>query len=160
MKIVVIDNFLSEKSCDEIIYHSTHKKFQLEGSGQKISNVIITESHPDLIEKHIETANSHFTKKLRLDWCQLVKWDSGTGMPYHYDTGKPDTQLASILYLNSDFEGGSTIFLDGTVVAPVKGRVVFFDGMYHKHAVDIITNGTRYVIAGWYNNEKSDNSFS
>jgi predicted 2-oxoglutarate/Fe(II)-dependent dioxygenase YbiX len=58
--------------------------------------------------------------------------------------------MSSILYLNDDYEGGETNYEDGTIFKPKKGRLLFFDGKYHKHGVNKVRNNIRYTVATWY----------
>ena len=90
-----------------------------------------------------------------VDWFQIVKWPaSHKGKKLHFDQGRADTILSSILYLNSDFEGGHTYFKDGTSIAPKTGRIIFFDGNYQYHGVSPINNTNRYTLAAWYKNNE------
>ena len=151
MTILIVDDLLSSKHCDDIINHgNVQDNWIKESSGQHISyDVLFAEQ---IVSKLETTINKSIPLgyEIQRDWFQLVKWNVGTGMNFHIDMGKPDTKFASILYLNSNYEGGETIFIDGSSVAPVKGRTLFFDGIKYKHGVSPVTNGTRYVIAVWY----------
>ena len=85
-----------------------------------------------------------------VDWIETVKWYSPCpGKSLHFDDASDKTTLACIIYLNSDYDGGQTYFEDGTVIMPVTGRALFFDGKYHKHGVTNLDHGTRYNISCW-----------
>ena len=64
--------------------------------------------------------------------------------------------LASIVYLNDDFEGGRLTYKEGITITPKTGRSVFFDGMYYAHAVEVVKKKPRYTVAGWY--KESENN--
>ena len=89
---------------------------------------------------------------------QFYRYDVGQKFDWHYDGRySPDAFTTSfftfMIYLNDDFEGGSTSFVDsgGTdsfqdfSVRPETGMALFFD--HHiKHKGDNITKGRKYVI--------------
>ena len=144
MSFQIIDNFLDDEECYQLISSAEGKPWNKEFHGQESTGVT---DQIDLWGRLNSVA-----KKLnnsRIDWWQTVKWKPGTQMPFHIDTGKEDTTLASIIYLNNDYVGGDTLFLD-IGVSPRRGRALFFDGMFYRHAVGRIESGQRYVIATWY----------
>ena len=71
-------------------------------------------------------------------------------MDAHLDMAEDRTTLSSIIYLNSNYNGGQTYFEEGTIFKPRIGRAIFFDGHYYKHGVTLVNNNTRYVVAAWY----------
>ena len=151
MIINIHDQFLSSETCDKLVEDAVSSgQWHHDTAGQHVSfSFDDKENLVNQLEESVNKISAH-DLNVQLDWFQLVRWDQGTGMNYHFDLAKPNTVFASIIYLNDDYDGGETIFLDGTLVAPKKGRVVFFDGCYHKHGVNIVDKGTRYVIASWY----------
>jgi len=85
-------------------------------------------------------------------------------MPPHQDDRHPDgsphgtpwREWASIIYLNSDFDGGEIYFPDrnGFEYKPVQGSIVFFKGE-EWHGVRAVTRGTRYTAPGWLTRDQS-----
>lgn len=70
----------------------------------------------------------------------------------HTDTGYDNNSKYTVLvYLNDDFEGGSTSFYDDNLteklfeIQPVKGRILCFD-IDLFHSGDMITKGTKLWI--------------
>ena len=70
----------------------------------------------------------------------------------HTDTGYDiNSKYTVLLYLNDDFEGGSTSFYDDNLteklfeIKPVKGRILCFD-IDLFHSGDIVTKGTKLWI--------------
>jgi len=59
--------------------------------------------------------------------------------------------LTFMWYLNDDFEGGNTEFLNQQVVVePKKGRLVLFSPYWsHVHEGKPVTKDTKYIITGW-----------
>ncbi len=86
------------------------------------------------------------------DLLQIVRWCTGVSMPPHADNANPDgslhkmayRDLAGIMYLNDDYEGGELYFtaLD-IAVKPRRGMLVGLTaGFHHEHAVLRVENGT------------------
>jgi len=100
-----------------------------------------------LIEK-LESISKLFDSKI--DWFEIVKWPIGSKQDLHFDTASNKTTFSSIVYLNDNFEGGETYYKDGTIIKPILGRSLFFDGNYYKHGVKKVKKNTRYVLATWY----------
>lgn len=72
---------------------------------------------------------------------------------WHVDSdGRFNLLVSFLLYLNDDFDGGSTKFLnDKLKVAPKKGSVLMFPcGPYFLHKSTPITSGTKHVIWNCY----------
>ncbi|WP_394825533.1 hypothetical protein [Pendulispora albinea] len=82
---------------------------------------------------------------------QLVIWPEGSEQPEHVDTYFPDTSFSAILYLNENFEGGETFFIDPAHrILPQVGALLAFDGATLEHGVGRVTRGTRYTNAMWF----------
>ena len=81
----------------------------------------------------------------------VVRWPIGTYMKPHVDDNnvhKPDV-FAAMLYLNDDFEGGSTMFED-IEVKPESGKLVIFSNSQHLHYVSKVDKSERFVLSFWY----------
>ena len=95
------------------------------------------------------------TEKIRHDFnidapadnVEIIKREQKSYMDNHYDEGD---SLAYILYLNDDFKGGETVFENNTIIAPKVGRLLLFTNGILLHKVNEITDGVRYVLAGWF----------
>jgi hypothetical protein len=80
-----------------------------------------------------------------LDTVDIYKWPTGSSMPHHLDSGD---ELASVVYLNDDYEGGRTI-VEGQEIVPETGKITIFSSSNMVHCVSE-TTGTRYTLAMWY----------
>ena len=92
-----------------------------------------------------------FESEITLDYVGVVRWPIGTFMKPHVDDNnvhRPDV-FAAMLYLNDDFEGGSTIFED-IEVKPEKGKLVIFSNSQHLHYVSKVEQAERFVLSFWY----------
>ena len=81
-------------------------------------------------------------------------------LPCHYD----ESTHSLVLALNSDFEGGGTYFIDEDAVLNPKqaGILVSFRGDKLKHGGEVVTKGTRYIMAVflYYDDSNAENDAS
>jgi predicted 2-oxoglutarate/Fe(II)-dependent dioxygenase YbiX len=84
---------------------------------------------------------------------QIVRYGAGGTYIEHRDSpslGATPRALALVWYLNDDFSGGATAFLDGDVtLQPLTGVVVTFAPTL-LHRAEPVTAGTKYVVTAWY----------
>jgi len=145
----IFNSVLSKKECNFLIdfYKLNEEKSFLFRDVYPlrldINNFVIS----FLIEK-LESISKLFDSKI--DWFEIVKWPIGSKQDLHFDTASNKTTFSSIVYLNDNFEGGETYYKDGTIIKPILGRSLFFDGNYYKHGVKKVKKNTRYVLATWY----------
>jgi predicted 2-oxoglutarate/Fe(II)-dependent dioxygenase YbiX len=62
-----------------------------------------------------------------------------------------DRDLAVLIYLNDDYEGGNLVFPDLHIsIRPKKGMMVAFPATHHYlHGVEPVTKGERFAIVTW-----------
>lgn len=82
----------------------------------------------------------------------FAKVHAGKFFGVHTDTGYDiNSKYTVLLYLNDDFEGGTTSFYDENLteklfeIQPVKGRLLCFD-INLFHSGDVVTKGTKLWI--------------
>ena len=99
-----------------------------------------------------------FDNNIRLDYCGVIKWPTGTYMKPHYDKSEMygSNVFAAFLYLNDDFVGGHTQFdtIDNEVwfdVRPKKGKLLVFSNRQYLHHVSMVESGIRYLLSFWFN---------
>ena len=144
MKVTIIDNFISDKQIDFCL-NFYKDNIHLRKKWRDTFPIGITGFFKDL-----ENEYNSFDKKNCVDWLEIVHWPKGSFQEFHKDFESQDTVLTSITYLNDDFVGGETVFKDGIVIKPKKGRTLFFDGQHSTHKVNLIKKGNRYTIPVWY----------
>ena len=154
-KIVIIDDVLTKSEClqaikefniarlenspqigtfrDTIVFHTNNSNRFLLSLTSKIKNSIMT-----------------MTDEIEVDWSQVVGWFEGSKQEYHTDNASAETVLTSITYLNENYSGGETSFLNDIQIVPKVGRTVYFNGAHYVHGVNEITNGIRYSLPIWY----------
>jgi len=96
-----------------------------------------------------------FDSDIILDYVGVVRWPVGTFMKPHFDKNDihgPDV-FAAMLYLNDDFDGGSTVF-EHIEVKPETGKLVVFSNSQYLHHVSKVEKSERYVLSFWYKRMK------
>ena len=92
-----------------------------------------------------------FESEIVLDYVGVVRWPIGTFMKPHIDDNnvhEPDV-FASMLYLNDNFTGGSTLFED-IEIKPKPGKLIIFSNHEHLHYVSEVGGAERFVLSFWY----------
>jgi len=148
---VILDNYLLSNECDKLIQYYKDNEEKLSIKHGMIYPLKFKEGYykfPELVDRLNKTAKLFGDNQI--NWMQIVKWPIGAFQLHHIDQSQPDISMSSILYLNDDYEGGETNYEDGTIFKPKKGRLLFFDGKYHKHGVNKVRNNIRYTVATWY----------
>lgn len=151
--IVILDKVITEAQARYCI-----DKFKQElPVSDHLGKIIINnednfQEDPYFVEIMSTIINSAYNLKPLIDseWSELNYWPTLTSHSLHYDSASKDTVFTSITYLNNNFRGGETFFEDGTVISPVVGRTVFFDGRKYKHGVRTVSHGTRFSLPVWY----------
>ena len=92
---------------------------------------------------------------------EIVKWPVGSMQDYHTDITDDGVlyNLACVTYLNDDFDGGYTQFLDSDgdlqfEVKPKIGKTVLFNGLQYMHGVNTVRHNDRYTVPMWYRTDK------
>ncbi len=118
--------------------------------------------HPQLgalIRRRILGATRSFSTRLApsvttLDGLQVIRYKPGGFYSAHQDNpgGERNNgrEITVVVYLNDGFAGGTTSFsqLD-YAFTPRTGYVLLFPSIY-KHKGEAVSEGTKYIIAGWY----------
>ncbi len=178
--IRTFDDFLTHEECDYIIKKATAKGFQQSKvtalkNGNKVdipstsrtsTNVFLKTD--DALLKKIDYQTQLITQKPieNFETLQVVKYDGGQFYNEHFDATHHDTKgglryCTLLIYLNDDFEDGTTYFpmLDKHCVPKKGSAVLFYDvcawpfyNCIHpmsKHAGITPKNGIKYVCNKW-----------
>lgn len=104
-------------------------------------------------EKLLNSVHSVTTSRqvhLELNWINHIFKNSNLKDPFHMD--KAD--IASILFLNDDFDGGELEWIDNEniihKIEPKKNTLIIFYRKY-QHRVLSVTNGNRFTHVSFYN---------
>ena len=147
-----IEKFCSDEDCQYLadLYKENEDKSFLYRNTFPIdtSQIPYNKTLLDTIQKSKQFASQIYGVDLVISNSELVMWPEESFMLAHYDY--KNDRVASILYLNDDYEGGETVF-PNIDISPEKGVSLFFDGSVIEHSVQRITKGTRYTLSIWYN---------
>ena len=97
---------------------------------------------------------------------QILKYESGEVYDYHHDTSNyPDRKyyfrtFSIVLYLNDDFEGGTTNFIHNEYKPNPGQALIFPSNWIFKHKGSEVISGTKYVAVTWYYVQESNCNFS
>jgi hypothetical protein len=152
-KIIVLDNILTKEECRQAIKIFNFFKVRRVPEFQQYRDTFILEIVNDdlsLLTNKIVQSIMFATNDITSDWSQIVEWRVGSKQEYHKDTARDDTVFTSITYLNDDYTGGETQFLNDIKIVPKVGRTVYFDGNHYFHGVNEIKSGVRYTLPIWY----------
>lgn len=138
-----------------IIYHG--RRIPLETINNLDIKRIIAKYQYDVISE----IWSLYKKRCYPEQTEIMRWPIGVPQEMHIDVmGNEDeaatipfTDFASILYLNDNFEEGTTYFEGGMEIQPVQGMVAIFEGMKFWHGVNACKGNDRYTIPIWYTTE-------
>lgn len=143
-----------------IIYESEYWKDRVATSGTLYAaNPEIPKIIENLVNRLKPTIEKFFNVEATPTFPAMVKWLPGQFQHPHADKelhegehrGKPNDfphyDLASLFYLNDDYEGGELYFpLQGVVIKPKARAAYFFPGdMNYIHGVTEIKSGIRYT---------------
>ena len=119
-------------------------------------NVDSTVVNGDVVDNVTNLCKS-FDSKVELDYVGVVRWPVGTFMKPHFDKNDMHGEdvFAAMLYLNDDFEGGSTVF-EHMDVKPEAGKLIVFSNSKYLHHVSKVDKSERYVLSFWYKYPKSN----
>jgi len=159
--ILVIDNFLSEQDCDDLVrlYKNTpayeHDDNNDIWRGRSRWPDYTEHQKNKLISERKSFCEEYFNEKFEIDNLHLMVWNVGHKMRPHSDYGAenefPHREFASIIYLNDNYEGGNLVIPELKFVnRPKKGQLVTFRGGKLFHGVTTITKGTRYTSICWF----------
>ena len=94
----------------------------------------------------------------------LVVWRVGNGQAPHADKETPDgvpnmypeNDIASLIYINDNYEGGEIYFPNQNIaIKPKEGQAIFFPGdKEYLHGVTTITAGERFTSPAFWQVKK------
>ena len=175
--IYVIEKFLSDEECDELVA-SNEGKYKKSPLTREIKDFRTSETsffdykheiQTKVDSKILETMKS---SKLFAEKSQMQHYNVGNEFKHHYDWFHPTLDKGwydkgqrtwtFMIYLNTPEEGGETDFSElGEKIKAVKGTAVIWGNMLAdntedkdvKHAGLPIIKGEKYIITKWFKKE-------
>ncbi len=181
--IIVFDNVISEEMCDEIIAKHETDGMNLD-SGKQSRQESYTQVTEDVEQRGISLGmdphhygiianaivdNCGFPNSL-IEAIDIYNYDVGRYLDLHHDYpyfpdkinyysyGGNDRIGTGILYLNDDYEGGTTYFPKLDVdIKPKKGSMLYFKQCYDEatnwstiHESTVINKGTKWIASCFF----------
>jgi hypothetical protein len=154
--VVEIENFLSGDECNRLI--EIHKKlfvsqgwFHNETEVVDLMYMLLNQSEENIFVKYIHGKITEHIKTINkdsfVDYFHAVRWREGLCMDKHFDFAFQT--WTSVIYLNDDYEGGETV-VGEREIAPLKGKIITFQGPSVLHGVNKVLKGDRYTAPAWY----------
>ena len=143
-----------DRSLDAVTHSDPNKNYGARYLGGNVDPVDMNSTTDELFHGVINNVTNRcktFDDEIVLDYVGVVRWPVGCFMKPHVDDNnvhKPDV-FAAMLYLNNDFNGGSTMFED-IEVKPEKGKLIIFSNSQHLHYVSKVERAERFVLSFWY----------
>jgi prolyl 4-hydroxylase len=183
--VIIIDNFLSNKECDNLINYSKTKELitseTLNDNGNVTSDYrkseqIWIKDNENKIAKKISDLCEELLDlpKKNMESLQFVRYDVNGYFKVHYDaepnkekkTNIKDRAHTFMVYLNDVDEGGETEFPKLKLkIKPKKGRAVYFKTLLNNgelllnslHQGMPIIRGEKYIINKWIHLNEFEN---
>lgn len=163
--LFLIEDFLTNQECDDLILWSEEKGFEeakVQVYGKQIMlKQVRNNSRITFID--FELANKIWNKFLPFvvkkfannevvglnEMFRFYKYENGQRFKKHIDGSYIRNEFESsyftlLIYLNDDFEGGTTTFEKHTISAKKGNALLFYHGM--KHSGEEVISGIKYVL--------------
>ena len=161
------DDILPGFVCEQLIsqFQISEQEVWDRNGAPKFTQVNINKANPQLInvltQYTVEAVRSYmrqFTPRYMplpqaLEEFRVKRYNSGSDDRYdsHVDVASPEAAsryLALLFYLNDDFTGGQTEFVDGPIIEPKRGSVLVFPPYWmYPHAGLRVLKGTKYIMS-------------
>lgn len=127
-----------------------HVRYQIDQIDPEINSIIESNARRvyDFVkEKFSDTDFKPFDETK----THIARFQAGSKMHEHFDSSRPN-DIATLVYINDDYDGGEIYFPDyDVVIKPKAGDLVCFpDNPSFIHGVKEITSGVRYTTPRWF----------
>ena len=168
---ITVDEFLTKDQCRYIIDKAISSELWEESEDRFWTNRLINcntiESYDPEVSRLMRDANLRCKATIKQkygidaysDTLQIIRWFPGMEQPLHADDmtntehkGFEHRLFGSIIYLNTEYQGGQTYYGNFDIkVTPKIGTMAIHPGdPKHLHGVTKIEGGTRYTIASFW----------
>lgn len=161
-KIITVDDFLTQEECESLISLSenlTYEKAKID-IGKVVTEVRNNErvfyESKDLAKELFEKSKAYLVPKIGnsilLELNELFrfyKYEKGHYFKGHQDgnfirNAQEASYFTFLIYLNENYEGGETNFIDHKITPQTGTLLVFFHKLYHEGSE--VTEGKKYVL--------------
>lgn len=149
-------NFARNNPDDFTEYGNSEEQFKVSllSKGDNVAEVrALLLEHDKKVYEYLKS-NYEFKFKPYQTAIHIARFEEGSGMHVHFDSSRPD-DIATIIYLNDDYEGGEIYFPDyNKTIKPKAGDLVAFpDNENFRHGVNEVVGTTRYTTPRWFTTE-------
>jgi hypothetical protein len=175
MQIVEFDNFVSQQDCNKILqWFKSQSKEEYNNESFFNSRTIPYNKVTDPWVKwrmglfRFDTtfqAITTYQQRLYPEYTDLVYWPIGKSMDVHSDAYHPDgspgkyphRKVSGVLYLNDDYQGGSTYFPRQNIkITPKTGKLILFPSdLEYAHGVTPAQGAERYTMPIWFTDDST-----
>jgi len=160
--IQYIENVLSEKDFTIVSDFIKNSKdwINMPWGSQCIEYNSMTNEIVQILEKVFtfvhEKSLKHYDVEInpvKIDSINILKFSEGFGLEPHIDTASAEkNHIASIYYMNDNYEGGEIYFLDfDLLIKPKPNSVIIFPGNEgYLHGVNVVIDGDRITSSMWF----------
>jgi hypothetical protein len=162
--IKFVNNFISEEEIEYIftsLSDAREQKWpsQKDNDGNVINwmysyTVKDKDNIIDRVKQEVLKAYNFEHIKPKEDALNVVKWVEGSKLILHVDDlgYVTDNHIATLIYLNDDYEGGEIAFATHDFnLKPKSADLIIFPGnMHYAHEVKEVLSGTRYTLSIWF----------
>jgi hypothetical protein len=153
--LFIFHNFLDAATCE--IYRKRISNHYQERVAQGKNPMSFDDSRTidittDIIGSKVqEFLESELRVRLNCHQVELQTWPPGCPAALHMHIDKPYGQdYNSLIYLNSNFEGGEFHTDTGITLRPTVGTLTFFNGREVMHGIKPVFANNRYTIIFWW----------
>jgi hypothetical protein len=162
--IKIIPNFISKEEIDDILKSlstAPEKKWpsQKDNDGNIINwmyaySLIDNTNIIGRVKEEVIKAYSFDHVSPKEEGLNIIKWVKGSKLNLHVDDlgYVTDNNIATLIYINDDYDGGEIKFATHEVdLKPKTADLLIFPGnMHYSHEVKEVLSGTRYTLPIWF----------
>lgn len=178
--IVVIKNFIDQEDLKTIqnfcLTLDNFRSIPNDNWDNRVcDNAILSQISPEvnkILKKyqsnHKKIIEDFFSIELSNNAPSIVIWREGDMQSPHADKEQldgspnpyPENDIASLFYLNDDYEGGEIYFpIQNLQIKPSAGSAVFFPGdRFYQHGVTAVESGKRFTCPAFWGAMKNNRS--
>ena len=149
----VQSNYLNERSCAGWIKKAKNPSAEVckqwTPTNEVWSERVVDITNYPIVQRVKYHLDETLDMDLTLTRAEIQTWMTGTRAMLHLHLGDEAT-WNSMIYLNSDFEGGHFFSSDGLVIKPEPGLLTLFKGKKVLHGVGEVKGKDRYTLIFWW----------
>ena len=151
--VYVEDEFLNVAACHQYAGQAKNPSPQLRVSFAANNELweerTVNITDDPIVSKVKKFLDAEFGLNLQIARAQIQNWIDGSHGTLHVHN-HDQSKYNSLIYLNTNFDGGVFFTSHGVMVKPEVGRLTFFDGKKIFHGVSEVKGGDRLTLIFWW----------